>query len=91
MPVTPAGVAGEAVTEIAGEPVGGGIEHVVAAAGHALAGHAEAVSIQQSSGYRVLDDAAAEAVRKWRFVPAQKGGGSTAGLVDVPVSFKLTD
>lgn len=55
------------------------------------AGHAEAVLIRQSSGYRILDKAAVKAVRKWRFAPALKGGGSVAGSVDVPVSFKLTD
>lgn len=55
------------------------------------AGNAAAVSIRRSSGYRLLDDAAVEAVREWRFVPASRGGSPVAGAVDVPVSFKLTD
>jgi protein TonB len=55
------------------------------------AGDAAAVSLRQSSGYRLLDDAAVEAVRKWRFAPASRGGHPVAGSVDVPVSFKLTD
>lgn len=55
------------------------------------AGHAEAVSIWQSSGYRVLDDAALDAVRKWRFIPAHRAGKPVSGLVEVPVAFKLTN
>ena len=54
-------------------------------------GDAAAVRIRQSSGYRLLDDAAVEAVKTWRFVPASRGGNPVAGSVDVPVSFKLTD
>lgn len=54
-------------------------------------GQAEAVSIQESSGYHLLDEAALETVRQWRFVPAHKANLTVAGLVDVPVSFRLTD
>ena len=54
-------------------------------------GWAEAVSIRESSGYHLLDEAALQAVRQWRFLPAQKADLTVAGLVDVPVSFRLTD
>lgn len=54
-------------------------------------GAAAAVRLRQSSGYRLLDEAAVEAVKKWRFVPAIRAGAPVAGSVDVPVSFKLTD
>ena len=54
-------------------------------------GRAEAVSIRESSGYHLLDEAALETVRQWRFLPARKADLTVAGLVDVPVSFRLTD
>lgn|GEM_PF-1265462 len=37
-------------------------------------GHAEAVEIEQSSGYADLDNAARSAVAKWHFRPAVRGG-----------------
>lgn len=54
-------------------------------------GEAAAVRIQRSSGHRLLDAAAIEAVRGWRFLPAKRAGTSVAGVLDVPVSFKLTE
>lgn len=54
-------------------------------------GDAAAVRLRQSSGYRLLDEAAVEAIKKWRFIPATRAGTPVAGSVDVPVSFKLTD
>lgn len=54
-------------------------------------GEAAAVQLRQSSGYRLLDKAAVEAVKTWRFVPARRGGLAVAGSVEVPVSFKLRD
>ena len=53
-------------------------------------GAAEAVSIHRSSGYRLLDEAAAAAVGAWRFAPARQDGRPVPGSVDVPVSFRLT-
>ncbi|WP_025323815.1 TonB family protein [Deferrisoma camini] len=46
-------------------------------------------SVEQSSGYRVLDRAALEAVRGWRFRPAVRGGEPVASEVVVPVRFSL--
>jgi len=47
------------------------------------------VSIDQSCGTPSLDDAAAAAVRGWRFVPGQKGGQAVEAWVLVPIIFKL--
>ena len=54
-------------------------------------GRAGEVSIYQSSGSELLDDAAAAAVQRWRFVPAKvRGSGqSIACQTTMPVVFKL--
>lgn len=44
-----------------------------------------------SSGYDVLDRAATDAVRRWRFRPAARDGVAVADVVDVPVRFELQD
>lgn len=46
-------------------------------------------SIVASSNSRDLDRAAVEAVRRWRFRPAQSDGHPVAGSVVVPISFTL--
>jgi protein TonB len=46
-------------------------------------------SIVESSQSRDLDRAAQEAVRRWRFQPAQADGRPVVGSVIVPISFKL--
>lgn len=45
------------------------------------------VSIVSGSGSRVLDRAAQEAVRRWRFEPARSNGAPTVGTVRVPITF----
>jgi len=54
-------------------------------------GHAGQVSIYQSSGSELLDDAAAAAVQRWRFVPAKVRGTnqSIACQTTLPVVFRL--
>lgn len=47
------------------------------------------VSVKESSGHSVLDDAALEAVRRWRFTPARQAGHPVAAAVEVPVRFSL--
>jgi len=45
------------------------------------------VSVADSSGSRHLDRAATDAVRRWRFRPAQANGQPTVGSVVVPIEF----
>ncbi len=52
-------------------------------------GAAEEVQVRTSSGSAALDEAALEAVRQWRFVPARQGGEPVAAWVLVPIVFKL--
>ena len=52
-------------------------------------GAAQKVVIVRSSGYESLDEAAVDAVRDWRFVPARKGSKSVQANVIVPVEFKI--
>jgi protein TonB len=49
------------------------------------------VAVGQTSGYPLLDDAAASAVRDWKFAPARLAGVPVMAAVDVPVTFRLTD
>lgn len=48
-----------------------------------------AVDVAQRSGSRELDRAAVEAVRQWRFQPAQRDGQPVIGAVTVPIDFKM--
>jgi len=47
------------------------------------------LKVKRSSGFTVLDDAAVESVRKWRFVPAKRGNEAIAYWYTVPVDFSL--
>lgn len=46
------------------------------------------VTIVQRSGSRDLDRAATDAVRRWRFLPAQNNGQAVVGSIEVPFDFK---
>jgi periplasmic protein TonB len=48
------------------------------------------VAVTQSSGFAKLDQAAVEAVRKWRFVAATDGTNKIQAYTQVAVTFKLT-
>jgi protein TonB len=52
-------------------------------------GRCSRVELKQGSGHELLDQAALEAVRKWRFVPARQGDQAISAWVDVPIAFKL--
>ena len=52
-------------------------------------GTAASVELQTSSGSTRLDQAALEAVKKWRFVPAKRGEQPVSASVTVPVSFSI--
>ena len=57
---------------------------------HVLAsGKPEKVEIKQSSGRKMLDEAALAAVRNWTFVPAKRGATPIDGWATVPIEFKL--
>lgn len=47
------------------------------------------VLVEQSAGHQDLDQAAVEAVKKWRFAPARKGNQPIAVWVKLPVRFEL--
>jgi protein TonB len=47
------------------------------------------VLVEKSAGFRDLDFAAAEAVRKWLFEPARRGKDAVAVWVMLPVKFEL--
>jgi TonB family protein len=47
------------------------------------------VQVYHSSGFSALDEAALEAVRQWKFVPARRGGEFVQASVVVPVDFKM--
>jgi protein TonB len=49
------------------------------------------VQVAQSSGFARLDDAAVDAVRRWRFQAATDGTSSITAWTQVAISFKLTD
>ncbi|MFT3931376.1 MAG: energy transducer TonB [Spongiibacteraceae bacterium] len=52
-------------------------------------GAPDRIELQTSSGFALLDEAALEAVRKWKFIPAQAGGKAMAAWVNVPIEFSL--
>lgn len=52
-------------------------------------GRVSSLYVHKSSGYNRLDQAAMNAVRHWRFVPAKQGNTNIAGQVIVPIRFKL--
>jgi protein TonB len=52
-------------------------------------GGCDDVQLKQSSGHAALDAAALGTVRKWRFVPARRGGAAVEARVEVPIVFKL--
>jgi protein TonB len=52
-------------------------------------GEPEAVNLWRSSGFPMLDEAALEAIRRWRFLPAEIDGVPVRAIVQVPVVFHL--
>jgi len=49
------------------------------------------VSVQRSAGHQALDEAAADAVRRWRFEPALNSTGPVSIWALVPVEFRIGD
>jgi protein TonB len=52
-------------------------------------GTPQSVELRQSSGSQRLDEAALDAVRRWRFVPARQGSLPISAAVIVPIVFSL--
>lgn len=47
------------------------------------------ITIQKSSGKKILDDAALAAVQNWKFVPSKRGDQPIEGWVSFPIEFNL--
>ena len=47
------------------------------------------IQVKKSCGHTILDEAAAEAVKKWRFAPAQDGLFVIRSIVELPIRFIL--
>ena len=54
-----------------------------------VSGMVEEVKVATGSGYEILDEAALDAVRGWRFAPGLRNGQPAAMRVRVPVRFEL--
>jgi len=54
-------------------------------------GRAKSVEINKSSGDDSLDRAAAEAIQRWRFIPARHGEKTVESWIRIPVDFRLAD
>jgi protein TonB len=54
-------------------------------------GRAWPIGILRSSGYDLLDSAAHQAVRNWRFEPARRAGIAVAMEVAIPIRFELVE
>ncbi len=52
-------------------------------------GRVDRVTVLQSSGYELLDQAASQAVYRWRFHPARQEGRTIPGKVKVPIHYSL--
>jgi periplasmic protein TonB len=55
----------------------------------AIDGRVADVVVKQSAGHPDLDQAAADAVKRWRFEPARRGNETVAMWVLLPVEFRL--
>jgi len=47
------------------------------------------IEVAHSSGYKILDNAALQAVKNWRFIPARRGETPIDEWVQVPIAFHL--
>lgn len=54
-------------------------------------GRSKKIEINRSSGSDVLDRAAAEAIKRWRFVPARHGDRPVESWIRIPIDFSLVD
>ena len=54
-------------------------------------GNPVSVTVRVTSGHEDFDNAAVQAVKKWRFSPARRGGEPVASFHDVRVRFRLDE
>lgn len=54
-------------------------------------GRSKKVEINSSSGSEALDRAAAEAIKRWRFIPARYGDKAVESWIRIPIDFSLVD
>ena len=54
-------------------------------------GRAGRIELEKLSGHAMLDAAAMNAVRAWRFTPARKDGLLTTQTVRIPIHFNLKE
>lgn len=54
-------------------------------------GTAAAVDLEKSSNFERLDEAARQAVARWRFVPAKRGDQAIEAVIIVPLVFRMED
>ena len=52
-------------------------------------GRAKKVEVNTSSGSELLDRAAAEAIKRWRFHPARYGDKPVESWIRIPIEFRL--
>ena len=54
-------------------------------------GRTKRVEVNESSGSEALDRAAAEAIKRWRFIPARYGDKTVESWIRVPIDFSLAN
>jgi TonB family protein len=54
-------------------------------------GRSKKVEINNSSGSEALDRAAAEAIKRWRFIPARYGDKAVESWIRIPINFNLAE
>jgi len=54
-------------------------------------GGTDRIEIKKSSGFSLLDTAACQAVRNWKFEPARIGSLAVESEIEVPIRFKLVN
>ena len=54
-------------------------------------GRVTSVTVVESSGHKILDNAARDGVARWRFAPARRATGAIASVINVPIEFKLNN
>ena len=52
-------------------------------------GRPMSVDVKRGSGFSLLDEAAVQAVRRWRFAPARAGSLGIDSTVEIPIRFRL--